>query len=176
MIEESASRATRIVSDLLTFARQSNSEMRHQDLGQTVRAAVRLTDFLARRAGVEVAVELNPKRLMATYDALQIEQVLVNLIQNAIQAMPNGGKLAVSAAQTEAWIEIAVRDTGVGIQRKNLARIFDPFFTTKPEGEGTGLGLSVSYGIISQHKGRIDVESQVGKGTTFTVRLPRPRS
>jgi len=106
------------------------------------------------------------------YDAQQIEQVLINLIQNAIQAMPNGGSLHVSMSHTDDAVAIAIQDTGTGIPPENVTRIFDPFFTTKPEGEGTGLGLSVSYGIVSHHRGRIDVESVVGQGTTFTILLP----
>jgi signal transduction histidine kinase len=109
---------------------------------------------------------------MTMYDAQQIEQVLINLIQNAVQAMPAGGQLAIAVRSSAPWIEIEVRDSGVGIPAKNLGRIFDPFFTTKPPGEGTGLGLSVSYGIIAQHQGAIDVRSEVGRGSAFTVRLP----
>ena len=101
---------------------------------------------------------------------------LINLIQNAIQAMPDGGTLRLSLRQAGEAAAIAVQDTGVGIPPEKLTRIFDPFFTTKPDGEGTGLGLSVSYGIVSHHKGRIDVESTVGEGTTFTVLLPTRQS
>jgi signal transduction histidine kinase len=109
---------------------------------------------------------------MATYDPQQIEQVLINLVTNAVQAMPDGGTLDVSLKEHEDNLAITMRDSGVGIPEENVVRIFDPFFTTKPEGEGTGLGLSVSHGIVSRHRGRIDVESEVGIGTTFTVTLP----
>jgi len=105
-----------------------------------------------------------------------IEQVLINLIQNAIQAMPKGGSLRLKVTQKDDWVETSVQDTGTGIKKENLSRIFDPFFTTKPAGEGTGLGLSVSYGIVAQHGGEILVDSKVGKGTTFTIRLPRTRA
>jgi signal transduction histidine kinase len=108
-----------------------------------------------------------------TYDAQQIEQVLVNLIQNAIQAMPDGGTLRVSLSQADQAIALGVQDTGVGIPPENLTRIFDPFFTTKSAGEGTGLGLSVSYGIIARHHGQITVDSIIGQGTTFTILLPK---
>jgi len=171
-IRESATRATQIVSDLLKFARQSTPEMRSQNINETIRAAVRLTDYLARKGLVEVSLDLPRDPVMVTYDAIQIEQVLVNLIQNAIQAMTTGGKIHIVSSRIDNGISIQVKDNGVGIQESNLARIFDPFFTTKPEGEGTGLGLSVSYGIISRHKGRIEVASRVGVGTVFTVRLP----
>jgi two-component system, NtrC family, sensor kinase len=107
-----------------------------------------------------------------TYDPQQIEQVLINMIHNAIQAMPNRGTLNVRLAQADGAAAIAIQDTGTGISQENLKRIFDPFFTTKPEGVGTGLGLSVSYGIIANHHGKIEVESEVGKGTKFTIYLP----
>jgi signal transduction histidine kinase len=96
----------------------------------------------------------------------------VNLIQNAIQAMTTGGKIHIVTVRIDNGISIQVKDNGIGIQEDNLPRIFDPFFTTKSEGEGTGLGLSVSYGIITRHSGRIEVASKVGIGTVFTVRLP----
>jgi two-component system NtrC family sensor kinase len=172
-IRESAARATQIVSDLLKFARQSTPEMRSQNINETIRAAVRLTDYLARKGNVEISMDLLPDPVMITYDAIQIEQVLVNLIQNAIQAMTKGGKIHIVTSPIDHGISIQVKDNGIGIPEGNLARIFDPFFTTKAEGEGTGLGLSVSYGIISRHRGRIEVASKVGVGTVFTVRLPK---
>jgi two-component system NtrC family sensor kinase len=175
-IRENAVRASGIVTDLLKFARQSNPEKSYQNVWDTVRTAVRLNDYLSRRANVRVGVDLTAKPVMTLYDAQQIEQVLVNLIQNAVHAMtPQGGLLSLVVREAPPWVEIEVRDTGVGIPAKNLGRIFDPFFTTKPSGEGTGLGLSVSYGIVAQHQGQIDVRSEVGRGTTFVVRLPLRR-
>jgi len=171
-IRESATRATRIVSDLLKFARQSTPEMMSQNINETIRSAVRLTDYLARKGLVEISMELLPDPVMVTYDAIQIEQVLVNLIQNSIQAMTSGGKIHIVVSRIDNGISIHVKDNGIGIPEKNLPRIFDPFFTTKSEGEGTGLGLSVSHGIISRHRGRFDVASKVGQGTVFTIRLP----
>jgi signal transduction histidine kinase len=109
-------------------------------------------------------------------DSNQIKQVLVNLIQNALQAMPYGGSLVLStASQTvneEKWITISVSDTGEGIPPENLERVFDPFFTTRPIGKGTGLGLSVSYGLVADHGGYIDLNSEVGVGSCFKVWLP----
>ncbi|HET7088651.1 MAG TPA: ATP-binding protein [Anaerolineae bacterium] len=172
VIRDSAAQANQIVTDLLKFARQSMLEMSQQDLASTVESALRLTAYLVQRAGVEVVADLPAQPVMVIYDAQQIEQVLINLIQNAIQAMPDGGTLRVSLRQAGEAVAIAVQDTGVGIPPEKLTRVFDPFFTTKPDGEGTGLGLSVSYGIVSHHKGRIDVESTVGQGTTFTILLP----
>jgi len=171
-IRENAVRASGIVTDLLKFARQSNPEKRYQNVWDTVRTAIRLNDYLARKANVRVEFDPSARPVMTLYDAQQIEQVLINLIQNGVQAMPKGGRLTLDVREAPPWVEIAVSDTGVGIPEKNLGRIFDPFFTTKPAGEGTGLGLSVSYGIVATHQGQIDVRSQVGRGTTFTVRLP----
>ncbi len=172
LIHESAVKANRIVTDLLKFARQSTPEMKYGDLRETIDAALRLNTYLIREAHVQVVSDLPEKPVVVIYDAQQIEQVFVNLIHNAIQAMPKQGTLRINLSQVDGVAAVAFQDTGVGIPPENLGRIFDPFFTTKPAGEGTGLGLSVSYGIISCHRGRIEVESRVGEGTTFTILLP----
>jgi two-component system NtrC family sensor kinase len=175
LIRESAQKANNIVSDLMKFARQSQPEMGIYDMRDTVEAALRLTAFPIRKAHVQAVKDIPEHAVVMNYDYQQIEQVLVNLINNAVQAMPNGGSLRVSLGQADGVTAISVQDTGIGIPSENLSRIFDPFFTTKPEGEGTGLGLSVSYGIISNHSGRIEVESVPGEGTTFTLLLPAPQ-
>jgi len=171
-IRDSATRANVIVTDLLKFARQSTPEMQRRDLRDTLDSVFRLTEYLLRKGKITLETSMPDKPVMALYDAQQIEQVLINLVTNAVQAMPDGGTLSASLSTHDSMAEIEVRDTGIGIPAENLARIFDPFFTTKPEGEGTGLGLSVSYGIISEHGGKIDVESEPGRGTTFRVTLP----
>ncbi len=171
-IKDNANRANQIITDLLKFARQATPAMKRQNLCETIRTASRLTDYLARKAKVEVVIETPDDPVMVTFDAMQIEQVLVNLFQNAIQAMPNGGKLTVQLTREDKGIALRVQDVGVGIPEENLRRIFDPFFTTKPEGEGTGLGLSVSYGIVAKHRGRINVKSQPDKGSVFIIKLP----
>jgi signal transduction histidine kinase len=171
-IRDNANRANQIVTDLLKFAREATPVMKRQNICETVKTATRLTDYLARKGKVEVITEIPTDPVMVTYDSTQIEQVLVNLFQNAIQAMPNGGKININLNREEKGISLRVQDEGVGIPAENLSRIFDPFFTTKPEGEGTGLGLSVSYGIVTKHRGRIDVKSTPGKGSSFTIKLP----
>ncbi len=171
-IRDSASKANTIVTDLLKFARQSTPEMQTRDMRATLESVFRLTEYLMRKGNVTLVPDLPRTSVMATYDPQQIEQVLINLVTNAVQAMPDGGTLDVSLKEDDDNLVITMRDSGVGIPEENVVKIFDPFFTTKPEGEGTGLGLSVSYGIISRHRGRIDVESEVGIGTTFTVSLP----
>jgi signal transduction histidine kinase len=108
-------------------------------------------------------------------DRHMIEQVLMNLILNAVQAMKNGGVLTIRTSVAEGICRLEVKDTGSGIPASVLPRVFDPFFTTKGEGEGTGLGLSVNLGIMERHGGNILVESEVGKGTTFTLCLPVSR-
>ncbi|UCF60592.1 MAG: HAMP domain-containing protein [Anaerolineaceae bacterium] len=175
-IRDSASRASTIVTDLLKFARQSTPEMQRRDMRETIQSSLRLTEYLTRKGKIEVTVELPDQPVMMAYDAQQIEQVLINLITNAVQAMQHGGSLRVNLTKSGSKVAIAVQDTGTGIPKQNLNRIFDPFFTTKPEGEGTGLGLSVSYGIVSRHGGTIEVESELGWGTTFNVFLPEDPS
>ena len=171
-IRESAAKASTIVTDLLKFARQSTPEMERHDLKETIESSVRLTEYLARKSNVTIKLDLPRTPVMVTYDAQQIEQVLMNLISNAIQAIKKGGAVRINLSEAAGAVAIAVQDNGIGIPEKNLQRIFDPFFTTKPEGEGTGLGLSVSFGIVTRHRGRIDVDSKPGIGTTFTILLP----
>jgi len=105
-------------------------------------------------------------------DENQLQQVYFNIIRNAYQAMPEGGTLRITCAAEGGEVRAAFADSGVGIPEENLRHIFDPFFTTKEVGQGTGLGLSVSYGIVRQHGGTIEVSSDNGSGATFTVRLP----
>ncbi len=102
----------------------------------------------------------------------QINQVFMNLLQNAAQAIPGQGEVWIRTSADSGWVKIIIRDNGVGIPEDQLNRIFDPFFTTKPVGAGTGLGLSISYGIIEKHGGRIRATSKVGEGTEFTLELP----
>jgi signal transduction histidine kinase len=172
LIRDNATRANTIVTDMLTFARQSTPAMLRRDLRETVEGCLRLTSYMLRKGKVEVETSIPQTPVMVTYDAQQMQQVLVNLIQNAVQAMPDGGKLAVRLVQDDGTVTIDVQDSGVGIPPENLGRIFDPFFTTKPEGQGTGMGLSTSYGIIARHAGTIDVRSTVGEGSTFAIRIP----
>jgi signal transduction histidine kinase len=173
VIRDNAGRASTIVSDLLVFARQTGAAMVPRDLCETVEGSLRLTAYLVRKANIRLAKDLPDRELIIRHDGQQIQQVLINLIQNAIQAMPDGGTLKIGLTGNEDGAVIHVEDTGLGISPENILRVFDPFFTTKPEGQGTGMGLSVSYGIVSRHGGVIEVESTPGQGTVFTVRLPK---
>lgn len=172
LIRDNASHANAIVSDLLTFARQSTPQWQRHDLRDTIQAALRLTEYLLRQAGVQPEADLPADPVMTVYDSRQIEQVLINLIQNAAQAMPSGGAVRIALRVTGVHALLTVADTGVGIGPEQIGRVFDPFYTTKSEGEGTGLGLSVTYGIISQHGGEIWASSERDRGTTFSIRLP----
>ena len=102
----------------------------------------------------------------------QLNQVFMNILVNAAQAIEEQGEIRIGTHADDGYVEIRISDTGVGIPKENLSKIFDPFFTTKQVGKGTGLGMNVAYNIVKKHKGNIEVESEVGKGTTFTIRLP----
>lgn len=170
VMRESAVKGNKIVSDLLKFARQQKPEMRYADMRETIEASVRLTAYLTRP--FNLIKELPETPVMMTFDSQQIEQVLINMIHNAIQAMQKHGKLRIALEPHGDEVHLIIQDSGCGIAPEHLRRVFDPFFTTKPEGQGTGLGLSTSYGIIKNHGGWIDVESEVGVGTTFTIVIP----
>jgi two-component system NtrC family sensor kinase len=165
-------RSTKLIRNLLDFARQSPPAFRQVNLNDIVNRAYDLTAHSAQLQHVEETKELDPSlpNFMADFD--QLQQVCTNLILNAIQAMPKGGKLDISTGITDGQIRLAVRDTGVGISPENMHKLFTPFFTTKREVKGVGLGLAVSYGIIQRHHGRIDVQSKEGEGTTFNIFLP----
>jgi two-component system NtrC family sensor kinase len=176
IIRDNANRANLIVTDMLKFARQSTPSMHQRDLRETIEGCLRLTDYLIRKGHVEASSQVPEEPVWVTYDAQQIEQVLINLIQNAVQAMPEGGQLAIELEESNGQAVLRVSDSGQGIEADNLSRIFEPFFTTKPEGKGTGMGLAVSYGIVSRHGGQIEVESELGEGSTFEIRLPKEPS
>jgi len=176
LVLREAQRARGVVRRLLDFSRPVENQRFPTDLNELTRDVLALIQHLARTGGVEIRLELSNGLPAISVDPAQIKQVLLNLIHNAIQAMPTGGKLTIKTAPVETggklWIRISVSDTGVGISPENLVRIFEPFFTTRPAGQGTGLGLSVSYGIVNEHGGYIEVESFPDQGSCFTVFLP----
>jgi signal transduction histidine kinase len=135
-----------------------------------------LSRHLIHTSGVELKINLDEELPWVMVDANQIKQVLLNLVHNALQAMPSGGKMEISTCKDSRnereWAKVTVMDTGVGIPQTEQTRIFEPFFTTKGDQGGTGLGLSVTYGIVTDHGGQIDVESEPNKGSKFTVWLP----
>ncbi|MBA2484949.1 MAG: PAS domain S-box protein [Nitrospira sp.] len=171
-MEDGLRRVQKIVRQLLDFSQQHNPELALADIHQVINRVLLLTEhlFVPHRVRLETAVASDMPDMLI--DRYMMEQVLMNLVLNAIQAMRNGGVLSIRSVAEGANCLIHVQDSGCGISTSVLPRIFDPFFTTKSEGEGTGLGLSVSLGIVERHGGRIFVESEVGKGTTFTVSIP----
>lgn len=176
LVLQEAHRARGVVRRLLDFSRQSEVLWMEVDINELLSTVLALVHHLALTSGVDVRVELWDELPLIRADRNQMQQVLLNLIHNAIQAMPGGGQLVlrtqVELVEEERWISIEVQDNGQGITADDLEKVFEPFFTTKPTGVGTGLGLSVSYGIVSDHGGYIDVESQPGEGAIFTVWLP----
>lgn len=165
-------RARQIVRGLLDYARETPSVPTRLDLNEVIRETMRL---LGKREAFEHIVlveDLADHLPPINADKNQLQQVLLNLSLNACEAMPNGGTLLVSTQAADGKVIVKITDTGCGIKREHLDRIFEPFFTTKPVGKGTGLGLSVSYGIVEQHGGTLHVESEEGKGSTFTITLP----
>ncbi len=167
-------RARTIVRNLLDFARESETEVQALDIHKIVSDTLLLASNQAKLAGVKIRTVTEEGLPVAHGDAGQLTQVFLNLVLNALDAMPTGGTLTVvvrTALGGEA-VEIDFTDTGVGIPEQHLGSVFDPFFTSKKKAKGTGLGLSVSLGIVKQHGGDVRVESRVGEGTTFTVSLP----
>ena len=176
MVLREAKRARSVVRRLLDFARQSESIRIRADLNEVVEDVVALTNHLLQTSDVEFEMKLGKELPWVLMDRDQIKQVVLNLLHNAIHAMPNGGKLFLQTEEREKksqrWIAMSIRDTGKGITADELGRIFEPFFTTKADDGGTGLGLAVSYGIITDHEGFIDVDSTPDEGACFTVWLP----
>jgi two-component system NtrC family sensor kinase len=183
-IKAEADKMTRTIRQLLDFARTSAPRKAPTDLRSVVERTISLVRGLADEHHVQIRFVPGDEPAMAAVDAEQIKQILTNLVVNAIQAMPDGGEVEVtiwrrtnpppdtSVLQGDRWLAIDVRDTGVGISPGDMPHLFEPFFTTKGVGEGTGLGLAIAYGIIREHSGSIDVASQPGMGSRFTVSLP----
>jgi len=180
MLEQIATqveRAAATVRNLLDFTRRDRPVLGSVVVTQVIKKAVRLIENELTLADVELELEL-PEQLPAVHgNAGNLQQVFVNLFLNAIQAMPEGGVLQVRAMTADKdYLRIDVRDSGVGIAPDLLDKVFDPFFTTKEPGEGTGLGLSVSYAIIKEHQGRITASSKENQGTTISVFLPHEQA
>ena len=171
-IEAQTDRVGRIIKNLLAFARNpSDSSFHRVNIKESLEEILSLIDYKLKNMNIRLELELNPiPPIQAQGERLQ--QVFINIILNALDAMPRGGTLGIrlNAAGSQAVVRIS--DTGTGIKPEHLAHIFDPFFTTKGLGKGTGLGLSISYAIVKEHEGHIQVESEVGKGSTFTITLP----
>jgi signal transduction histidine kinase len=166
-------RCKNFVQELLIFSRTAKKTAESVDVNELIRATIVLLEARARTQGIAIVQDLAEPAPVIEANRTQLQQVLVNLGTNAMDAMRAGGKLTIRTRRNgrdDFYMEVA--DTGEGIPDEVKPRIFDPFFTTKEVGKGTGLGLSLVYEILQQHQGAISVESELGKGTTMTVRLP----
>src|SRR5581483_2161724 len=171
--EEGAQRASQVVQNLLRFSVQHKEPVRTAvDVNKLVRDTLSITATLLGDQKIAVELDLDGAAPRLRADAGQLSQVLLNLVANARTAMVNGGKLTVRTQKADGQVSLAVADNGRGIDPAIRDRIFEPFFTTKDEWSNVGLGLSVSWRIVDEHGGRIDVQSEVGRGSTFTVWLP----
>ena len=174
LMEKETDRCSQIVSSLLTFSRKSPLAYEKVSVDDLIRRCTILSRHKLELCNISLNVDIK-NGLPAVYgDFNQLQQCLINLIFNAVDAMPEGGTLSIEGKhhQKNGRIAIRVKDTGIGISKEDLAHIFEPFFTTKQEGYGVGLGLSTTYGIIEKHRGSIKATSAPGKGTTFTIELP----
>ena len=175
MIYKSAQRCQKIVQSLLSFARRHQPERKPMSVNTMVEAVLDMLNYQLRTSNIEVVTQLSPSLPVVLADGHQIQQVLLNVINNARQAMENhqtGGRIKIITETLGANVRIIIHDNGPGIPEENLLRIFDPFFTTKKVGQGTGLGLSLCYGIIKEHGGNIKPTSRPGEGAKFTIELP----
>lgn len=171
-IEVQTERVSKIVKNLLNFSHNPSDIAFHKvNLMDNLQEIVSLIDYKLKAMSIKLELNLSPvKHIWGQSERLQ--QVFINIILNAIDAMPKGGALRIDVQQLETEVLIKIADTGTGIKPQHLPHIFDPFFTTKGVGKGTGLGLSISYAIIKEHEGRITVESEIGKGTRFSIYIP----
>ncbi|MCA1815515.1 MAG: PAS domain S-box protein [Acidobacteria bacterium] len=176
-IHRQTERATGIVNNLLNFSRTGNvAEFGEVDLNHVLDDTLQLLEPQMRHSQIEIAREYDSDLPRVFGNAGKLQQVFTNLLLNARDAMPDGGRVALRTESDGDAVAVYVADTGVGIAPENVARIYDPFFTTKGVGRGTGLGLAVSYGIVQEHSGHISVESAPARGTTFRITLPAARA
>jgi len=171
-IEVQTERVARIIKNLLNFARSpSDFSFQRVNLKENLQEIISLIDYKLKTMNIKLELNFSPvKPIWVQGERLQ--QVFINIILNAIDAMPNGGTLTIGLSQNASEVVINIQDTGTGIKKQHLPHIFDPFFTTKGLGKGTGLGLSISYAIIKEHEGNITVESESRKGSLFTITVP----
>jgi signal transduction histidine kinase len=175
-ITQQSFRAAEIANGLLNFSRTSTTEFRDTSLNQVIRDTLSLVEHQMKTAQIKLDIDLAEDLPAISGNPGKLQQVFLNLLLNAKDAMPGGGQLCMKT-QANGHVEAVISDTGSGIAPEHLKRIYDPFFTTKTsprpgDRRGTGLGLAVSYGIIQEHAGKIEVQSAVGEGTTFYLEFP----
>jgi two-component system NtrC family sensor kinase len=171
-IVKSALYAREIIKKVLYFGRQTHPKEAQADLNKLIGEWIDFFESRCEKSGIQIVVERDEGLPIVKGDPAQLNQVIVNVVINAIQAMPDGGTLTIRTLSQEDWVSIRVEDTGQGIEEENADKIFLPFFTTKEVDEGTGLGLSVVYGIVNEHGGCIEVDSKKGRGSTFEIKFP----
>ena len=172
LIKSEAFRCKSITTGLLDFSRLRTGDRHPLDVAEILRSSANLISHQKRGEDIEIRIEADPELPLVKADGGQIQQAIIALATNAVDAMPDGGVLTLRATAEQNRVSIEIEDTGVGIPAEDLSKIFEPFFTTKAVGEGTGLGLAVCYGIVTDHCGRLSVRSNIDKGTTFTINLP----
>ena len=172
LIKSEAFRCKSITTGLLDFSRLRTGDRHPLDISEILKSSARLISHQKRGENIEIRIESSDDLPLVNADGGQLQQAIIALGTNAIDAMPKGGILTLRATSQPRRVTIEIEDTGIGIPHDDLSKIFEPFFTTKEVGEGTGLGLAVCYGIITDHGGRLSVRSNVGKGTKFTINLP----
>ncbi len=173
VVDEEIERLNKIVVDFLFAVRPMDVQLIETDPGELVREVADFMGPEAERSGVALAVEIDEGLPRVLLDRRFMKQAILNLVKNALAAMPGGGKLGLSAHKGEDEVEISVEDSGVGIPEEDLAKIFEPYFTTKEN--GTGLGLTITFKIVKEHRGEISVSSRQGQGSVFTISLPVPQ-
>ena len=171
-IEEHVERARKVVHNMLGFARKMEPHLENVDINDTINQTITILENYARTNNIEIQVDLSGKLPIIASDQAQLQQVFLNLLTNAIDAIGKEGLVEIKSRRLDSRICISIKDDGPGIPAEKQKNVFDPFFTTKETGKGTGLGLSVSYNIIEKMGGKIRLKSQVGKGTIFTVEVP----
>jgi signal transduction histidine kinase len=176
-VVKEATRCREIVKGLLGFSRAEKQQEADVQLADVLNATLSVLGSQAIFHNVRIVQKLEPNLPTLKGDAGRLQQAFMNIILNAAQAMNGRGVLTIGTAweRPQNLLVVSIGDTGCGIPPEHLSRIFEPFFTTKPPGEGSGLGLAVTYGIIQQHGGTIEVQSAPGKGSTFTIKLPLTR-
>lgn len=172
-IEQEADRLSQVLTKLLGFSRMDEPKKDLLDMNEIVDDTVMFMEHhLTRFKNVELSIEKNSSLPMVSVDKIHVQQTMVNIILNAAQAMPEGGQIRIRTGANDQYVFIAISDTGMGIKEEDLENIFEPFFTTKEKEQGTGLGLSLCKRLIEANAGKIEVDSKVGKGTTFTIMIP----
>jgi signal transduction histidine kinase len=172
-IEQEAERLTQVLAKLLGFSRMDEPRKDFLNLNDLVDDTVLFMEHhLTRFKNVEIVLEKEPNLPVAYVDRIHIQQTVVNILMNAAQAMPGGGRILIKTGKGDQYVFIAITDTGVGIKEEDLGKIFEPFFTTKEKEQGTGLGLSLCKRLIEANAGKIEVKSKVGEGTTFNIMVP----